>query len=165
MTAQPIIFYPDQRLRQAAAPVVLFDTSLQSLVTDLLDTLRTVSGIGITGPHIGVGLRVVVLDLPQTDAPQIYINPEIIWRSEAQAQHEEGSISMPGMFAPVLRPSAIKVRYADLNGHLHTDEANGLLSLCLQHEIDQLDGIFWLQKLSSLRRSRLIARYKKVEHS
>lgn len=161
MTVQPIVFFPDQRLRQVAAPVVAFDNALRTLTTDLLDTLRAAAGLGITAPHIGVGLRVVVLDLPQSNAPQVYINPEIIWHSQACEHNEEGSISMPGISAPVLRPTTIKIQYADLEGHLHTQEANGLHAVCLQHEIDQLNGIFWLQKLSGLKRSRLMARYKK----
>ena len=162
MTVQPIVFFPDQRLRQAAVPVVAFDNTLHTLTTDLLDTLRAAAGLGITAPHIGVGLRVVVLDLPQSNAPQVYINPEIIWHSQVCAHNEEGSISMPGISAPVLRPTTIKIQYADLEGHLHTQEANSLHAVCLQHEIDQLNGIFWLQKLSGLKRTRLMARYKKM---
>lgn len=161
MTIHPIVFFPDQRLRQAAAPVSVFDSALRTLSTDLLDTLRAAAGLGITAPHIGVGLRVAVLDLPQSSAPQIYINPEIIWHSQTSAQNDEGSISMPGISAPVLRPSAIKIQYADLRGCMHIEEASGLHAICLQHEIDQLNGIFWLQKLSSLRRTRLITRYEK----
>lgn len=163
MPVHPIVFFPDPRLRQIAAPVSKFDAPLRNLAADLLDTLRAAPGIGITAPHIGIALRVVVLDLPDTAAPQIYINPKIIWRSETTEQHDEGSISMPGISAPVMRPAAIKVQYADLEGHIHTDEASGLRSVCLQHEIDQLDGVFWLQTLSSLRRNRLIARYKKLQ--
>lgn len=163
MTVQPIVFFPDQRLRQAATAVTAFDTTLHILTTDLLDTLRTAEGLGITAPHIGVGLRVVVLELPQSSTPLIYINPEIIWHSQTCAQNEEGSISMPGISAPVLRPASIKIQYMDLNGHIHTEEANGLHAVCLQHEIDQLNGVFWLQKLSSLKRTRLMTRYKKQE--
>ena len=163
MTIQPLIFFPDQRLRQTAKPVTTFDNALRTLSADLLDTLRAAAGLGITAPHIGVGLRVVVLDLPQSNAPQTYINPEIIWHSQTCAHNEEGSISMPGISAPVLRPTTIQIQYADLEGHMHIEEANDLHAICLQHEIDQLNGIFWLQKLSSLRRTRLIARYKKSE--
>ncbi|WP_338331279.1 peptide deformylase [Acetobacter sp. LMG 32666] len=162
MTVQPIVFFPDQRLRQKAAPVVLFDNAVRTLTTDLLDTVRAAQGIGITGPHIGVGLRVVVLDLPDADKPEIYINPEIIWQSDNMVQNEEGSISMPGVVASVTRSGSLKIRYAELNGELKEREATGLRSICLQHEIDQLDGVFWLQKLSSLRRNRLMAQYKKL---
>lgn len=162
MTVQPIVFFPDQRLRQVAAPVVAFDKSLHDLSIDLLDTLRAAPGIGITGPHIGINLRVVVLDLPTSDTPEFYVNPEITWLSDDKVQNEEGSISMPDISAPVERPASIKIRYADLHGNIHEGEAAGLRSVCLQHEIDQLSGIFWLQRLSSLRRNRLIARYKKL---
>ncbi|MCP1211674.1 peptide deformylase [Acetobacter okinawensis] len=161
MTVRPIVFFPDQRLRQVAVPVRAFDNALHTLCTDLLDTLRAVAGLGITAPHIGIGLRVTVLDLPQSSAPRIYINPEIIWHSQTCTQNDEGSISMPGISAPVLRPTAIKIQYTDLHGNMHIEEASGLHAICLQHEIDQLNGIFWLQKLSSLKRTRLIARYEK----
>ncbi len=163
MTVHPLVLFPDPRLRRVAEPAVLFDNALRTLATDLLDTLRAAPGIGITAPHIGVGLRVVVLDLPAGHTPQVYINPHILWQSETTEQNEEGSISMPGISASVTRPSTIKFRYTDLNGHGHDDEATGLRAVCLQHEIDQLDGVFWLQRLSSLRRSRLMARYKKME--
>jgi peptide deformylase len=163
MTVQPVVLFPDQRLREVAMPVTSFDSTLRTLATDLLDTLRAVQGLGITGPHIGVGQRVVVLDLPDCDEPETYINPEIIWLSEDTALNEEGSISMSGISATVMRPAKLKVRYADLNGHMQEREADGLRSVCLQHEIDQLDGVFWLQKLSSLRRNRLMARYRKLQ--
>ncbi|MCP1242870.1 peptide deformylase [Acetobacter lambici] len=162
MTVQPIVFFPDQRLRQVAAPVVLFDHALRTLTADLLDTLRAAPGIGITGPHIGVDLRVIVLDLPDADEPEIYINPEIIWLSDNMVHNEEGSISMPGVSAGVTRPASLKIRYAELNGDLREKQADSLRSICLQHEIDQLDGVFWLQRLSSLRRNRLMAQYKKL---
>lgn len=162
MTVRPLVFFPDPRLKRIAAPVVTFDSTLHTLTTDLLDTLRAAPGIGITGPHIGVGLRVVVLDLPDSKVEPIYINPEIIWQSEDKKQHEEGSISMPGVSAPVERPAAITFRYTDLSGNIQNGQANGLHAVCLQHEIDQLNGIFWLNRLSSLRRSRVLARYKKI---
>lgn len=165
MSIRPIIPFPDQRLRQIAASVITFDTTLRTLAADLLDTLRSVEGLGITAPHIGVGQRVVVLNLPDSSGLEVYINPEILWLSAETAQHEEGSISMPGISAMVTRPATLKLRYADLNGHIQEKKAEGLRSVCLQHEIDQLDGIFWLQRLSSLRRNRLMARYKKLRAS
>lgn len=165
MTTQPIVLFPDQRLRQVAVPVSIFDDSLRILAVDLLDTLRAAPGIGITGPHIGVGLRVVVLDLPDGSGPQTYINPEIVQTSDTTIQHEEGSISMPGVTETLTRAEKVTVRYTDLEGRPQTEEAEGLRAVCLQHEIDQLDGIFWTQKLSALRRSRIMARYEKLRRS
>ncbi|MDN7356038.1 peptide deformylase [Acetobacter senegalensis] len=165
MTAQPIVLFPDQRLRQVATPVSVFDEALHSLAGDLLDTVRAAPGIGITGPHIGVGLRVVVLDLPDGSGPQTYINPEIVQASENTIQHEEGSISMPGVVETLTRAAKVTVRYMDLKGQSQTEEAEGLRAVCHQHEIDQLDGIFWIQRLSALRRNRVLARYEKLRRS
>ncbi len=165
MTAQPIVLFPDQRLRQVAKPVSVFDEALHSLAGDLLDTVRAAPGIGITGPHIGVGLRVIVLDLPDGSGPQTYINPEIVQASENTIQHEEGSISMPGVVETLTRAAKVTVRYMDLKGQPQTEEAEGLRAVCHQHEIDQLDGIFWIQRLSALRRSRVLARYEKLRRS
>ncbi|ATJ90480.1 peptide deformylase [Acetobacter senegalensis] len=165
MTAQPIVLFPDQRLRQVAKPVSVFDEALHSLAGDLLDTVRAAPGIGITGPHIGVGLRVVVLDLPDGSGPQTYINPEIVQASENTIQHEEGSISMPGVVETLTRAAKVTVRYMDLKGQSQTEEAEGLRAVCHQHEIDQLDGVFWIQRLSALRRNRVMARYEKLRRS
>lgn len=165
MTAQPIVLFPDQRLRQVATPVSVFDETLHSLAGDLLDTVRAAPGIGITGPHIGVGLRVVVLDLPDGSGPQTYINPEIVQASENTIQHEEGSISMPGVVETLTRAAKVTVRYMDLKGQSQTEEAEGLRAVCHQHEIDQLDGVFWIQRLSALRRNRVMARYEKLRRS
>ncbi len=161
MTVRPIIAFPDQRLRQTATPVTLFDDQLRTLATDLLDTLRAAPGIGITGPHIGVLQRIVVLDLPDAFGPQTYVNPEIIHMSPEKIRHEEGSISMQGVAGMVERSAKIRLRYQDLAGQEQTEEAEGLRAVCHQHEIDQLNGIFWLQKLSPLRRNRLVTQYEK----
>ncbi|MBO1358840.1 peptide deformylase [Acetobacter sacchari] len=163
MTVQPLVRYPDQRLRLIAAPVTAFDASLRTLAVDLLDTVRAAPGIGITAPHIGVSMRVVTLDLPGSDAPHTYVNPEIVWRSEETILHEEGSISMPGVNERVERAARVRVRYRDTDGHERAEEADGLRAVCHQHEIDQLNGIFWIQRLSALRRNRLVARYEKMQ--
>lgn len=161
MTIQPIVKFPDQRLRAIALPVTDFDDTLSVLTSDLLDTMRAAPGIGITAPHIGVNKRVVVMELSTTLGVKIYINPEIIWASEDKIHHQEGSVSMPGVVEEVERHARIKIRYQDLNGTEHSEDSDGLLAVCHQHEIDQLDGIFWIQKLSRLRRDRLIKRYDK----
>lgn len=165
MSVQPIVFFPDQRLRQCAAAVTTFDSALRTLAQDLLDTMRAAPGIGITGPHIGAMHRVVVLDLPDGSGPKTYVNPELVWLSDDTVQEEEGSISLPGVTEDVERAAKVHVRYQDLDGTFHTEEADGLRAVCHQHEIDQLNGVFWLQKLSSLRRNRVMARYAKLQKS
>ncbi|KAB2727491.1 peptide deformylase [Brucella intermedia] len=162
MTVRPIVSYPDKRLRAVADPVTLFDSALQELGTDLLDTMRAAPGIGITAPHIGIAMRLVVLELPEA-GPKFYVNPQIFWASEEKIHHQEGSVSMPGVVDEVERHARIKIRYQDLDGNEQTEESEGLLAVCHQHEIDQLDGIFWIQRLSRLRRDRLVKRYEKSQ--
>lgn len=163
MTIYPIVRFPDQRLRQVAAPVSLFDEDLSTLAQDILDSMRAAPGIGMTGPHIGVAQRVVVLELPDAPQPQTYVNPEIIWMSEETIRQEEGSVSMPGVTDLIERAAKVRVQYQDLDGVIHVEEAEGLRAACHQHEIDQLNGIFWIQRLSSLRRKRVVARYEKLQ--
>ncbi|MFT8722907.1 MAG: peptide deformylase [Acetobacter malorum] len=163
MTICPIVRFSDQRLRQVAAPVTLFDESLSVLAQDILDSMRAAPGIGMTGPHIGVAQRVVVLELPDVPQPQTYVNPEIIWMSEETIRQEEGSVSMPGVTDLIDRAAKVRVQYQDLDGVTHEEEAQGLRAACHQHEIDQLNGIFWIQRLSGLRRKRVVARYEKLQ--
>lgn len=160
MTVRPIVTYPDPRLRMMAAPVTVFDAALATLAVDMLDTLRSVRGIGITAPHIGVLQRVVVLELTPGMA-KTYINPVIAWASNSRIRHSEGSISMPGIHEGVERAAALRLTYQDLDGALRTEEAEGFAAVCHQHEIDQLDGLFWLQRLSRLKRERLVKRFDK----
>ncbi|MFT8777009.1 MAG: peptide deformylase [Gluconacetobacter liquefaciens] len=161
MPARPIVMFPDQRLRTAAEPVTQFDAALRTLAADLFDTMQAAPGIGITAPHIGVALRVVVLDLRDTSGARTYINPEIIWASDETIRHEEGSVSMPGVTEQIERPAKVRVQYQDLDGQNQIEESDGLRAICHQHEIDQLNGIFWIQRLYALRRTRLVARYEK----
>ena len=160
MTVRPIVKFPDARLRMVAAPVTLFDNALKQLADDLLETMRAAPGIGITAPHIGVLSRVVVLELTAGKVP-VYVNPAIEWASDDMAKHDEGSVSMPGAIEEIERPARVRVSYQDLTGATLTEEADGLLAVCHQHEIDQLDGIFWLQRLSRLKRERVVKRYER----
>jgi peptide deformylase len=162
MTVQPIVQFPDPRLRQVAAPVAVFDAALRQLADDLLETIRAAPGLGITAPHIGILQRLVVLDLPEATSHGIYVNPQILWSSDEKIRHREGSVSMPGVLDEIERPGKIRLQYQDLDGAEHVEEAEGLAAICHQHEIDQLDGIFWIQRLSSLKRQRLIKRYEKI---
>ena len=160
MTIRSIVTFPDPRLRQPAEAVTAFDDRLRALADDLLDTMRAAPGIGITGPHIGEPWRVTVLEL-EPGAVRTYVNPRMLWQSDERQAHEEGSISMPGAAETIQRPARLRVAYQTLDGGEETEEVEGLLAVCLQHEIDQLDGIFWLQRLSRLKREMLVKKWEK----
>ena len=165
MTIRPIVRYPDPRLAQPAEPVSLFDDTLRELAHDLLETMHAAPGIGITASHIGVSLRVVVLELDASEGPRIYVNPEIIWASPEMILHKEGSVSMPGVTDEVELHARVRIRYQDLDGNMQTEESDGLRAVCHQHEIDQLDGVFWIRRLSRLKRERLIKRFEKLSRT
>jgi peptide deformylase len=162
MSIRPIVRYPDPRLMLAAQPVTVFDGALRALATDLLETLHAAPGIGITAPHIGISLRVVVLGLDPVDGARTYVNPEIDWASPEMVMHQEGSVSMPGVNDDIERHAKIRIRYQDIDGHFRTEESHGLRAVCHQHEIDQLDGMFWIRRLSRLKRERLVKRFDKL---
>jgi peptide deformylase len=162
MTIRPIVRYPDPRLALPAQPVTQFDEALRELATDLRETLHAAPGIGITASHIGIPLRVVVLDLDPVDGARTYVNPEIIWTSDETILHQEGSVSMPGVSDDIRRHDRIRVSYRDLQGNEQTEDSAGLRAVCHQHEIDQLDGRFWIMRLSRLKRDRLIKRFEKM---
>ena len=165
MTLRPIVRYPDPRLAIAARPVTEFDSALRELAKDLLETMHAAPGIGITAPHIGVFLRVVVLDLGSGEGARTYVNPEIEWASSGTIMHREGSVSMPGVNDEVSRHARIRISYHDVHGIPQTEESDGLRAVCHQHEIDQLNGMFWIKRLSRLKRERLIKRFEKMARS
>lgn len=159
MAVRSIVRFPDPLLRTVAEPIQLFDSDLSSLAGDLIDTMH---GIGITGPHIGILTRLVVIQLPSAAKPGIYVNPSVIQASPEMIRHVEGSVSMPGVTEEVERHARVRVRYQDLDGNERFEDADGLLAVCHQHEIDQLNGLFWTHRLSRLKRDRLIKRYDKL---
>ena len=162
MTIRPIIRYPDPRLALPAQPVTAFDGALRELARDLVETMHAAPGIGITAPHIGVFLRVVVLDLDGDDGARTYVNPEISWASPEMILHREGSVSMPGVHDDIRRHAGVRISYRDVDGNARTEQSEGLRAVCHQHEIDQLNGVFWIQRLSRLKRERLIKRFGKL---
>jgi peptide deformylase len=162
MPILPIVRYPDPRLALAAQPVTAFDGALRELAANLLETMHAAPGIGITAPHIGILSRVVVLDLDPAMGARTYVNPEIVWASPETILHQEGSVSMPGINDEIRRHARVRINYRDLDGNTQTEESDGLRAVCHQHEIDQLDGLFWLQRLSRLKRERLVKRYEKL---
>ena len=162
MTIRPIVRYPDPRLAHPAQPVTVFDDALRELADDLLETMHAAPGIGITAPHIGISLRVVVLDLDPINGARTYVNPEIIWVSPEMIMHQEGSVSMPEVNDEIQRHARVRISYHDLHGNMQTEESQGLRAVCHQHEIDQLNGLFWIKRLSRLKRERLIKRFEKL---
>src|SRR5882757_3562635 len=162
MTIRPIVRYPDPRRALPAEPVTVFGDALRELAADLLETLHAAPGIGITAPHIGVSLRVVVLDLDPVNGARAYVNPEIIWTSPGMIMHQEGGVSIPGVNVEIERHARVRISYQDIQGNSQTEESGGLRSVCHQHEIDQLNGVFWIRRLSRLKRERMIKRFEKI---
>ena len=163
MAIRAIVRFPDPRLRLKAEPIVTFGDELRTLAQDLTETMRAAPGIGITAPHIGVLERLVVIQLETDASPHVFANPQIVWSSPELIRHVEGSVSMPGVTDEIERHARVRVRYQDLDGTEHEEEAEGLMAVCHQHEIDQLDGIFWIDRLSKLKRDRLIKKFDKLQ--
>jgi peptide deformylase len=159
MTIRPILRYPDPGLSIPCEPITQFDDNLAALAQDLLDTMRAAPGVGITAAHIGIYQRLFVLELSPEQGPLFYVNPEIMAWSQDTIRHTEGSVSMPGATEDVERPRTVRVRFHDLQGMLHEEDAQDFHAVCIQHEVDQLDGIFWLRRLSRLKRDRLLRKW------
>ncbi|CAN7482690.1 peptide deformylase [Ensifer sp. ENS07] len=162
MAIRPIVRFPNPLLTRKAETITRFDAALEALAADLLDTMRDAPGVGITAPHIGILERLTVIELDRESGARTFVNPEVIWCSDEKATHTEGSVSMPGILEEVERPRAVRVRYQTLGGETIDEEADGFMATCLQHEIDQLDGIFWTQRLSRLKRDRAIKKFEKL---
>ena len=163
MPARPLVLFPDPRLSHPAAPVEAFGPDLSALVADVWDTLLEVSAVGLTAPHIGVPARVVVIRMTPEADRSVYVNPVILWASPETATHDEGSVSMPGVRERITRPAAVRFGYRDLDGAEHAETVEGFPAAVIQHEIDQLDGVFWIDRLSRLKRERLLKRFAKTK--
>ncbi len=164
MAIRTIVRYPDPRLQQVAAPVERVDDSVRVLVGDMAQTMYEAPGIGLAATQIDVHLRIIVIDLSEKrDALQVFINPEILSAGGDLTVHEEGCLSVPGVFENVERPGAITVRALNERGEAFTIEAEGLLAVCLQHEIDHLNGRVFVHHLSRLKQSRIRAKLAKQE--
>ncbi|WP_288425662.1 peptide deformylase [uncultured Agrobacterium sp.] len=162
MTIRKIVAYPDAALATVCEPVTEFDTGLAALRQDLLDTMRAAPGVGITAAHIGVFQRIFVLELSPGNI-LTYINPEILTTSTETMRHVEGSVSMPGFTEELERPRKVTLRFQDVNGEWREETAEGFHAICIQHEVDQLDGIFWIKRLSKLKRDRLVRKWEKAQ--
>jgi peptide deformylase len=160
----PILFVPDPRLRAKAKPVGPADADrVRDLAAQMLATMYAAPGIGLAAPQIGELLRLVVIDLQKEESrdPVVLVNPEIVAASAETATREEGCLSLPGQYADVKRPARVKVRYLDLGGAKREIEGEGLLSACLQHEVDHLDGVLFVDYLSALKRNMLLRKLAK----
>jgi peptide deformylase len=165
MALREIITLPDPRLRQVSEPVKTVDAEVRRLAEDMLETMYAAPGIGLAAIQVGVPRRVITLDLAKKDephAPQVFINAEIVSSSEERATYEEGCLSIPDYYDEVERPAQVKVRYTDLDGKTQEIEANGLLATCLQHEIDHIHGVLFIDHLSKLKRDRITKKFAKA---
>ena len=159
----PILFVPDPRLRTKAKPVAAGDAQIAALAERMLATMYKAPGIGLAAPQVGELVRLVVIDVHPDDKPDpmVLVNPAIIAASKELATREEGCLSLPNQFADVTRPARVKVRWHDLAGAKHEIEADGLLSACLQHELDHLDGVLFVDHVSALKRNMLLRKLAK----
>jgi peptide deformylase len=160
----PILYVPEPILRAKAKPVGPGDAdAVRQLAEKMLATMYAAPGVGLAAPQVGVGLRMVVLDVgtKESPSPMVLVNPEVLGTSMEMAVREEGCLSLPNQFADVERPRFVKVRYQDLEGARREVEGEGLLSACLQHEIDHLDGVLFVDHLSALKRNMILRRLAK----
>jgi peptide deformylase len=165
MALRDIIKLPDPRLRLVSAPVKSVDDETRRLVEEMFETMYDAPGIGLAAIQVGVPLRVVTIDLAKKDEPQdpqVFLNPEVLWRSEDTSTHEEGCLSIPEYYEQVERPAKVRVRYQDLAGSIQEIEAEGLLATCLQHEIDHTNGVLFIDHLSKLKRNMVIKKFTKA---
>lgn len=162
MSLLPILQYPDPKLRTVAKPVTQFDAALEQLAADMLETMYDSNGVGLAATQVDVHQRILVMDTSESrDQPVIVVNPQIVWRSEEKAVGEEGCLSIPGIYDSVERHAAVKVEAVDAKGQALTIDAQGLQAVCLQHEIDHLDGKLFIDYLSALKRNRIKAKMSK----
>jgi peptide deformylase len=165
MAVRDILIIPDKRLRQVSKPVAKIDAATRKLVEEMFETMYEAPGIGLAAIQVGEPKRVITMDLAKKDEPrqpQVLINPELISTSEEKNIHEEGCLSIPEYYEEVERPAEVKVRYLDLDGNIHEVEAHGLLATCVQHEIDHLNGVLFIDHLSKLKRDRVIKKFTKA---
>ena len=164
MPLRTILRYPDSRLHKIAKPVTVFDDRLKQLVADMAETMYEAPGIGLAATQIDVHEQVIVLDVSETrDQLQVLVNPEILWASEERSVYDEGCLSVPGIFDGVERPSQVRVRALNADGVASEFEADGLLAVCVQHEMDHLRGKVFVEYLSPLKRNRIKSKLQKEE--
>ena len=172
MALLPIYEAPDPVLRQISTPVETFDDELEQLIRDMFDTMYAAPGIGLAAVQVGVPVRLLVIDLqepadpddpeskPVRD-PKTFINPEILWHSDSEVPYTEGCLSVPEQYAEVMRPDKIRAKWQDVEGKTYEEEIDGLLAVCLQHEMDHLNGVLFIDHLSRLKRDMVLKKLAK----
>jgi peptide deformylase len=166
MAVLDILTAPDPRLRQRSAAVERVDDALRTLMDDMLETMYAAKGIGLAAIQVGVAKRVIVMDLAGEDeepAPRFFVNPEILDPADETTVYQEGCLSVPDFFEDVERPSACRLRYLDYHGAEHVEAAEGLFATCIQHEMDHLEGVLFIDHLSRLKRDRILKKIKKEQ--
>jgi peptide deformylase len=164
MALRPILILPDPLLRVACEPVAKVDDALRRLMDDMVETMHDAPGIGLAASQIGVLKRVVVIDLAKKDEPPhplYFVNPEVVWSAEERSVYEEGCLSIPEYYEEVERPASVRVRFLDRDGAAQEILAEGLLSTALQHEIDHLNGVLFIDHISKLKRDRVTKKFIK----
>jgi peptide deformylase len=168
MAVLPIITAPDPRLKLKARPVAAVDDNIRRLMDDMLETMRKAIGIGLAAPQVGVAKRVIVLDVAREGEeaqPMMLANPEILWRSSELATFSEGCLSLPEHYADVTRPVEIRLRYLDYQNEIREIDASGLLATCIQHEIDHLDGVLFVDHISLVKRGMILRKLAKAKRA
>ena len=165
MAIREILVVPDPRLKLVSEPVDKVDDDLRSLMDDMLETMYDAPGIGLAAIQVGVPKRVIVMDLGRDEndrQPRYFVNPEILWSSEETAPYEEGCLSIPEIYDEVERPAQVKLRYLNYQGEQVEEDADGVFAVCIQHEMDHLQGVLFIDHLSRLKRTRAVAKVKKA---
>jgi peptide deformylase len=165
MALREILTVPNPVLKQVSTPVERVDDDLRRLMDDMLETMYAAPGIGLAAIQVGVPRQVIVMDLARQDdppEPRFFVNPEILWASDETAFYEEGCLSVPEVYDEVDRPARVRLRYLDYNGQEVIEEAEGLFAVCIQHEMDHLKGVLFIDHLSRLKRDRAVARVRKL---
>ena len=173
MAIRDILTVPNPVLKQVSKNVDVVDDKLRALMDDMLETMYDAPGIGLAAIQVGEPVRVIVMDLqekpegapPEAEgvkSPRFFVNPEIVWRSEELAGYEEGCLSVPEIYDEVLRPANVRLKYLDYNGNEVEEDASGLFATCIQHEMDHLNGVLFIDHLSKLKRDRAVSKVKKA---
>ncbi len=165
MTIRPLVILPDARLRAVSEPVAEITDEIRRLADDMLETMYDAPGVGLAAIQIGVPKRVITMDVSKSETerqPMVLINPEILWTSEEKRAYEEGCLSIPEYYEEVERPDRVRFRYTNLQGETVEQEADGLMATCVQHEIDHLNGVLFIDHLSKLKRDRVVKKFTKA---
>jgi len=169
MALRPILILPAPKLRLVSEPVAAIDGEIRRLADDMFETMYDAPGIGLAAIQVAQPLRLITMDLAKRDEngetkplPRVFINPEIIASSEELSVYEEGCLSIPEYYEEVERPARVRVRFTDLDGKVHEENAEGLYATCIQHEIDHLNGVLFVDHLSKLKRDRVIKKFEKA---